>query len=236
MRQAWVVAWKDLRVALDTPLGYVAAVGFLAASGFFFGKNLFLLGLAEMRPWLELVPLVLLFFAPSVGMRAISDELREGTFELLATQPVSSAAIVAGKWLAAWLQLLGWLGWALFYAASLAVLGDPDLGAIAAGILGLVALSAVYAAATLFASTLTRHAVVAYVIGFGILLALWVLDAAQRAMGAGMQAWIALVDPVSHYRTMLRGLVGLDDLLWCAAWTVAFTAGAWLKLEARRWA
>jgi len=236
MNAVRAIAWKELRIALDTPLGYVAAVGFLLASGFFFGRGLFLIGQAQMRSWFEVMPLLLMFFVPAVCMRLIADELRDGTFELLATQPVAEHEIVLGKYLGAVAQLALWLALTLLYPASLWMLADPDLGAIAAGYLALFGLAAVDAAVCLFASTLTRHAVVAYVVGFGILFALWLMQKAAALFSPQVQDLIAWMSPLAHYEAMLRGVVGAEDLAAFVAWSGAFLAAAWLRLEARRWA
>ncbi|MDQ6960143.1 MAG: ABC-2 transporter permease, partial [Mariprofundaceae bacterium] len=117
------IIWKEWRTAVDTPLGYVIAVAFLLAAGFFFGNQLFLMGQAEMRGFFAILPVLLMFFIPAMTMRSLAEEKRSGTFELLATLPVSTLQIVAGKYLAVLLQVVVLLGFTLVYPLTLATLG-----------------------------------------------------------------------------------------------------------------
>ncbi len=235
MRQVWVLARKELRVAFDTAQGAVVAIAFLLACGFFFGSNLFLMGQAEMRGFFNVMPLLLMFFVPAMAMRLLADELSGGTFELLATMPISSWQLVAGKYLALLLQLLILFALTLLYPWSLSQLGDPDGGRIAAGYLALMLLASGYAAACLYASSLTRHAMVAYIIGFALLFAAYLLSQAAMTLPPAVQDWLRALLPLPAYRAMLRGVIGLEDAVYFVAMTLAFLAATCFQLERRRW-
>jgi len=235
MRQAWSICWKEWRVMLDTPLGYVVATAFLLASGFFFGKNLFLVGQAEMRGYFSVLPLLLLFFIPAMSMRMLADEQREGTFELLATMPVRMRDIVFGKFMAVLLQMFVLLALTLAYPLSLSLIGHIDVGQIAASYLAILLLAAVYVAVSLYASSLSSHAIVSYVLGLGLLLGLFLLAQASPTLPASMQDWIAMLSPVQHYSNMLRGVVGLEDVVLLIVASVVFLVLTWFQLERRGW-
>ncbi len=235
MKRAATLVWKEWRIALDTPLGYVVATAFLLASGFFFGKNLFLVGQAEMRGYFGVLPLLLMFFVPAMSMRMLADEIHDSTFELLATMPVRTFEIVAGKLIAVVLQVWALLAATLVYPLSLALLGNVDSGQIGASYLAAALLAAAYASVCLYASALSRHAIVAYVIGFGMLLAVFLIGQAAPTLPPAVQDWIALASPIRHYEYMLRGVIALDDLAVPLAWTAAFAALTWFELERRTW-
>jgi len=235
MKTALTICWKEWRVALDTPLGYVVATAFLLASGFFFGKNLFLFGQAEMRGYFGVLPLLLMFFVPAMSMRLLADEQHDGTFELLATLPVTTFEIVAGKFLGIMLQLAMLLALTLVYPLSLLLLGHPDAGQALASYVGALLLAAVYAAACLYASSLTTHAIIAYVIGFGLLLAFYLLTAAAPTLPMAMQDLLAVVSPIPHYQEMLRGVISLADAVLLLAVALTFCGLTWFQLERRRW-
>ncbi len=235
MKAVRALIWKEWRQTVDTPLGYVIAVAFLLAAGFFFGNRLFLAGQADMRDFFAMLPVLLMFFVPAVGMRSLADERKAGTFELLATMPVTTWQIVAGKYLALLLQWGVLLALTLFYPATLAMLGDPDGGQIAASYLAAALLTGVYAAICLFASSLTNNGVVAYVLGFSMLLAVFLLAQAAPLLSPAMQNWLELVNPLARYQGMLRGVVHLDDAVWLASLTAVFLAATHLQLERRRW-
>lgn len=220
---------------LDTPLGYVVTTAFLLASGFFFGKNLFLVGQAEMRGYFSVLPLLLLFFIPAMSMRMLADEQREGTFELLATMPVRMRDIVFGKFMAVLLQMFVLLALTLAYPLSLSLIGHIDVGQIAASYLAILLLAAVYVAVSLYASSLSSHAIVSYVLGLGLLLGLFLLAQASPTLPASMQDWIAMLSPVQHYSNMLRGVVGLEDVVLLIVASVVFLVLTWFQLERRGW-
>jgi len=235
MSRVWSICWKEWRVMLDTPLGYVVATAFLLASGFFFGKNLFLVGQADMRSYFSVLPLLLLFFIPAMSMRMLADEQREGTFELLATMPVRMLEVVAGKFAAVLLQIFVLLALTLAYPLSLSLLGHIDSGQIVVCYLAALLLASVYVSVSLYASSLSSHAIVSYVLGFGMLLGLFLLGQAAATLPPAAQDWIALISPVQHYSNMLRGVVGLEDAVFMLAISGGFITLTWFQLERRRW-
>jgi len=235
MNRVIAITWKEWRVALDTPLGYVVAVAFLLAAGFFFGNHLFLVGQAEMRGYFSVMPLLLLFFIPAMTMRMLSDEQRSGTFELLATMPIRTIDIVIGKFVAVMLQISVLLLLTLFYPATLALIGNLDAGQLIAGYLALWLLASCYVAISLYASALTGHAVVAYVIGLGMLFALFIITQTMSTFSPGSQDMITALSPISHYQLMLRGVVGVNDLGAFVSVVAVFLALTWFQLERRRW-
>ena len=235
LTRAVVICWKEWRVALDTPLGYVVATAFLLASGFFFGNHLFLAGQADMRGYFSVMPLLLMFFIPAMTMRMLADEQRSGTFELLATMPVTTIDIVAGKFLAVLLQVSALLALTLFYPATLSLIGNLDGGQVAAAYVALLLLSACYIAISLYASALTSHAVVAYVIGFGLLFGLFIMMQAMPTLSPAVQDMLAALLPLPHYQLMLRGVIGLDNIGTLLSITALFLVLTWFQLERRQW-
>jgi len=235
MSQISTLIWKEWRTAVDTPLGYVIAVAFLLAAGFFFGNRLFLMGQAEMRSFFSILPVLLIFFIPAMAMRSLAEEKRSGTFELLATLPVSAMQIVMGKYLAVLLQVVVLLAFTLVYPLSLATLGNIDAGQIAASYMAALLLAALYTAVCIFASSLTRNAVVAYVLGLSLLLAVFLLAQAAPLFSPTVQNILEIMSPLSHYQSMLRGVVHLDDVVFLLALCGVFLAAAHFQLERRRW-
>ena len=222
-------------MALDTPLGYVVATAFLLSTGFFFGNHLFIAGQADMRGYFSVMPLLLMFFIPAMNMRMLSDEQRSGTFELLSTMPVRTSEIVIGKFMAILMQVSVLIGLTLLYPASLSLIGNLDGGQVAASYLALLMLAACYISISLYASALTRHAVVAYVIGFSMLFGLFLLMKTMSTFSIAMQDLITVLVPTAHYQLMLRGVIGLDNIGVLAGMTVLFLTLTWFQLERRRW-
>lgn len=235
MRQMIALARKEWRAVVDTPLGYVVAVAFLLASGFFFGSNLFLYGQADMRGYFDVLPMLLMFFVPAISMRMLAEEQRNGTFELLATLPVATHAIVSGKFLALLAQVAVLMLFTLLYPLSLATLGNLDGGQLLAAYVAAILMAALYVSVGLYASALSRHAIVAYVLGFGFLFALFVLSKSITLFPPAAQSWIMVLSPLAHYQSMLRGVIALDDLAYFLSGVLLFLSLSWFQLERRRW-
>ncbi|MEZ4546207.1 MAG: hypothetical protein R3B51_00030 [Thermodesulfobacteriota bacterium] len=63
----------------------------------------------------------------------------------------------------------------------LMVHGNPDLGAVLSGYIGLFLLGASFLSIGIFASSLTDNQLIAAVISFGVLLVLWLVGALSDA-------------------------------------------------------
>src|SRR5689334_21240708 len=107
----WLIARHEYQTYFLSPIIYMIGAVWLALSGFFFVLGLgqftgILSGGFPSEPTMTQVlsPMAFLnmFFAPAITMRLISEELRNGTHELLFTAPVSELEIVVGKWLGAY--------------------------------------------------------------------------------------------------------------------------------------
>ncbi len=226
---------KEWQISLDTPQGYVVSIAFLLASGFFFGNGLFLNGQADMRHWFAVLPMLYIFFIPAMSMRLLADELRDGTYELLATMPVRTVDIVLGKYVSLLGHITLLLLLTLLYPWTLSMLGDVDAGSIAAAYLGAWLLAASFAAMGLFASALTRHAMIAYIVGLVLLLSVFLLAQATPTLPIALQNALVVFDPIHHYQQMTRGVVTADDVVLFLAVTVVFLTMTWFALERRRW-
>ena len=149
-----------------TPVAYVFIVLFLALAaaltfyiGYFFER-----GRADLQSFFQWHPWLYLFFMPAISMRLWAEERKTGTIELFLTLPVSTAAAVVGKFLAAW--VFAGLALALTFPIWLTVnyLGEPDNGVVVASYIGSFLLAGAYLAIGSCLSALTRNQVIAFVL------------------------------------------------------------------------
>ena len=226
---------KEWRMTIDTPLAYVIGIAFFVTTGFFFSNSLFLINEADMRGWFSVLPLILIFFVPAIAMRFIADERRSGSFELLATLPVSTLTIVSGKFLALFTQLAALIGLTAFYPWTLSGLGSLDVGQVFVSYIALLLLAASYAAICLYASALSSYEVVAYVFGLILLLALFLLLQIATLFPPMVQNMLMVLSPVAHYQSLLRGVLDIEDVAYLLVTTGVFLTLCWFELERRRW-
>jgi ABC-2 type transport system permease protein len=115
MNNIWTIAKREYDNYFNSPLAYVVMLAILLPLGIYFtlillfsSQNAFMGGGAAPDTlqinWLFVFLMV--FLAPAITMRLISDEARMGTLELMLTAPVKDFEFVAGKWLGALMFLL----------------------------------------------------------------------------------------------------------------------------------
>jgi len=155
---------------------------------------------------------VLLLLVPVLTMRLIAEEDRAHTMELLATSPVTTTAIILGKYLAVVVLFVVLLGISLYMPVSLALIGRLDWGLLASTYLGLVLLGGAFLAIGLFASTLNENQIVAAAIAFALLLLFWVLGFAQQATGSSVQQILSALSFSSHFSAFSGGIIDTKDV------------------------
>ncbi len=247
-----VIARKELRQLFSSPIAYVALGMFFVISGFLFFslvgvytvQVLQLQGTAPpdfnptrliFTPLYQDTSFVLILLVPVLTMRLVSEEDRTHTMELLATSPVTSTAILAGKYLAALVLFLVLLAVSAYMPLSLALIGRLDWGLLASTYIGLVLLGGAFLAIGLFASTLNENQIVSASIGFALLLLFWVLGFAQQASGSASQQILSALSFSTHFTNLSGGVVDTRDVLFFLSLSFFFLFLGVLTLESRKW-
>ncbi len=234
---ALAIAVRELRGALNQPLAYLLVGAFAAlTAAYVFGLHpFFVQGRATLRPFFEFAPFVSTLFAPALAMRLIAEEQRTGQLELLRSWPLSTAALVGGKYLGA----LGLAALALIATLpvplTVAALGPLDWGPVIGGYVGLFALIAAYLALGLLASALTSSQVVAYVLGFGLCFAFYLVGRAQPVLPAPWSGWAGAIGFEARFASAARGVLDTRDLAVFLAVAVVAIGLAIEAVDARRW-
>jgi ABC-2 type transport system permease protein len=185
-------------------------------------------GYAQLDQLFVIGPWVLMFLVPAVTMRFFSEEKRSGTAELLFTRPVSTSAVVLGKFLAGWALVLFSVLPTLCYVVALYYLAEPvgnlDLGGIAGSYLGLVLLGGVFAGIGTWASAVTEHPVVSFVLGVFLCFFMYAAFDSLRFLPLPNTALLVIeqLGIGAHFESMSKGVVDLRDLVYFASVTFFF--------------
>lgn len=244
-----LIAARELRSLFHSPLAWsllgvmqlILAWAFLVQVDGFVQLQPKLANIPEVPGLTELVAVpvfvnaasLLMLFIPLLSMRLLSEEYRSGSFSLLQSAPVSMTQIVLGKYLG----LLGFLGLALLLVIllplSLAMGARLDWGLLAAAFLGLVLMTAAFAAIGLYISSLSRQPAVAAMASYGLLLFLWIIGLASEANPESGQVfqWLSLQH---HFQALQKGLVRSEDLIWYLLVILAFVLLCIRVLDTRR--
>jgi ABC-2 type transport system permease protein len=161
-------------------------------------------------------------------MRLWAEERRTGTIELIMTLPFGTADLVVGKFLAAWAFTSIALALTCSMWITVSWLGNPDHGTIIVAYLASALLGGAFLAVGAFLSALTKNQVIAFVLCavacFVLLLAGFpaVLDFLRGWAPSGVVEGIASTSALTHYESMMRGVIDLRDVLYFALVIVAF--------------
>ena len=93
---------KELSIHFNSWSIYIGYIVFFCICGFytwFSGNNLFYIGQATMMPVFIIINWTQFFFIPALTMRAIAEEKRNGTIELMLTKPIKTSELLSGKFL-----------------------------------------------------------------------------------------------------------------------------------------
>jgi ABC-2 type transport system permease protein len=242
MKPAFLIMRRELAEYFATPIAYVVLVIFLGLANilpFVFGQ-LFERNQADMGPFFYFLPWLYVFLAPAISMRLWAEERRNGTIELLLTQPITLWQAVCGKFLAAWL----FVGIALALTFPLWItinyLGNPDNGAIVAAYLGCFFIAGGFLAVGSLASSITRNQVIAFLVGFVFCFMLMiigfpmVIDLVAGILPQWLLDGIASLSFYSHFENIIKGVLDLRDVLYYALATAFFLLASTVVLESRK--
>lgn len=244
MRAILATLNRELHAYFFSPLAYAVLAFFLVVNGivfalivsymnnpmvpagrpldFFFGGFFF---------WL-----VLLFVAPVLTMRLISEERRSGSIEVLMTAPVTETQVVLGKYLAAlafyvclWLPTLAYVGVVAYYS-------EVDWGPIGASYLGVLGIGALFLAAGTFASAMSRNQIVAALFTFALLIVFFAPALLQGlATGEAAKQVVGYLDLVQHLDDLKKGIVDTRRLVYYLSTTVFLLFVTSRALAAKKW-
>jgi ABC-2 type transport system permease protein len=239
MKHIWTICKREVNAFFDSLIAYIMLIVFLGLSGLFtwlVGSDIFLIGQASMQGFFGVAFWTLFFFIPAITMRMVAEEDSSGTMELLATKPVSSFQIIAGKWLAAWFLVLIALVLTLPYDFTVANLGNLDIGATFGGYVALILISAVYTSIGIFASSLTSNQIVAFILALFIAFFFQLLFGLLASILPNFLANIAYYLSLSqHFQTMSRGVIGLANIIYLLSLTLVGYLLATVSLKRRIW-
>ncbi|RVU00203.1 gliding motility-associated ABC transporter substrate-binding protein GldG [Mucilaginibacter limnophilus] len=213
---------KELTAYLSSLVAYVTIGVFLLVLGLFLwvfpDSSILEYGYAGLESLFNTAPYLFMFLIPAITMRAIAEERKEGTLELLLTRPLTLFQIVFGKYLACVLLVLFALVPTLVYYYSVYDLGLPqgniDTGAVMGSYIGLLLLGAAFTAIGLFASSLTKNQIIAFTIAVFLSFFFYTgfdsLSQLLSLQNLGLQA----LGVTEHYQSVSRGVLDTRDLIY----------------------
>ncbi len=222
-KAAWqVICGRETAAYFTSPVAYFVCGIFLLANGIFFFSAFFLNNRAELRQFFAFLPAFLSIFVPALTMRVFSEERRVGSLETLLTLPVTSLDVTAGKFLASLVSVLVMLAPTLSYALVCAMFGTVDAGPMIGGYFGAVLLAAAFTSVGVFASSVTKNQIIAFLAGASICIFLAGVGLFDVFMPGAIVSLVKFISATSHFESISRGIIDTRDVLYFVSLTAVF--------------
>jgi ABC-2 type transport system permease protein len=198
-------------------------------------------GYAGLDSFFNIAPYLFIFLVPAITMRAIAEEKKDGTFELLATRPLSDWDILFGKFLACLAIVLLTLLPTLIYYFSIYHLGitrgNIDTGAVIGSYIGLVLLGSAFTSIGLFTSSLSNNQIIAFTVAvFLCFFSFSGFDSISSIISLqGIASFLTQLGINEHYQSVSRGVLDTRDLIYFLSFTALFLFLSKTILGARKW-
>ena len=235
MKKVIPIFRREIFAYFFSPMAYIVIAVFLLITGWIFSAEMFLANDSSLRSVFSFIPFIFLFFVPAVTMRLLSEERKSGTIELLLTMPISDIEIVLGKYFAGLGLLLVALVFTLPYALTIIILGEPDIGMLITGYLGLILMGASYVAVGTFASTISGSQVISFIIAFLIIFVLWLINKFLMLVPPAFVQFFQYLSIDYHFENISRGVIDSRDIAYYLSLIVFMLSLAKLSLESRKW-
>ena len=234
MHQVKHIFGKELRGYFVSPIAYIVISIFLLVTGWFFFMTFFLFNQADLRNFFILLPIIFSFVVPAVTMRLFSEELNVGSYEILLTMPVTLQDVIFGKFLASVAFIAAMLVPTLADPVTVSFLGQLDWGPVVGGYIGAILLGAAFSAIGLFASSLTRNQIIAFIIGMAICFALTLIDKMLFFLPQSLLGVFEYLGADFHFQNISKGIVDSRDVLYFLSVSFVGLYGAYLAMEEKK--
>jgi ABC-2 type transport system permease protein len=150
-------------------------------------------------------------------MRLVAEEKNTGTLELLLTKAITDWQVVIGKFLAAFLLIFTALLLTIPYYVTVAQIAKigVDHGAILCGYFALLLMSATYISIGLFASSITRNQIVAFLLALFIGIFFHIIfDVLSNNFTGFTGQLLHYLSLSTHYDALSRGVIDSKNLVY----------------------
>ena len=227
---------RELQNYFRTPLGYAFIGIFAAISGLVFMAGNILPQTQDYNSVMSNYMMIMVFLAPVLTMRLLSEERKTRSDQLLLTSPVTLPSIVLGKFFAAMCVYILTLAVTSVNVIVLQIYGAPAYPEIICGYVGLILMGACFIAVGLMISGLLENQFTAYLVTAVVFIFLWLMDIlapnVPNEFAYQVMTWLSLTKRYAAFRI---GLLSLDAVLYYATFASVFLYMTVAVIDKRRW-
>ena len=254
MKNSWIIAKRDLGSFFNSPIFYVITTVFLIIYSYIFVNILSFFSMQSMQsgqlqqmgialninemviePSFQNMAVVLLLIIPIITMRSFAEEKKSKTFRLLLSSPVHLKEIILGKFLACMIVITLMVLISSYSIGFLFMIGEPDIGPVLTGYLGILLTAGCYVSIGIFASSLTENQIVAAVITFGFSLFMWVIGWGAQTANSTTGQVLQYLSVIEHMDRFLKGMIETSDLAYYLSFIIFGLFLCYRTLDSNRW-
>jgi len=236
---------KEINGFFSSLAAYISMAVFLLVTSLFLwvfpDSSILDFGYAGLDSFFNIAPYLFMFLIPAITMRSLAEEQKDGTFELLATRPLSDWQIVIGKFLASLLIIVLTLVPTLIYYISVYQLGiskgNIDTGSVIGSYLGLILLGGAFTSIGLFTSSFGKNQIIAFTLSvFLCFVTFSAFDSISKVIS--LQSFESILTSLGinqHYQSISRGVLDSRDFIYFLSFAGLFLLLTKTVLGARKW-
>ena len=234
---------KEVSQYFSSLVAYITIGIFLLVIGLFLwvfpDSSILDYGYAGLDSLFNIAPFVFMFLIPAISMKSIAEEKKNGTFELLATRPLTDWQIVIGKYLAClFIVFLALLPTVIYYFSvyNLGITtGNIDSGAVIGSYIGLFLLGGAFTAIGIFSSSISKNEIIAFAIAvFLCFFTFSGFDSISKILSF-QSYYLTGLGINEHYQSISRGVLDTRDLIYFISFISVLLAITKTILGGRKW-
>ncbi|MDR2402562.1 MAG: hypothetical protein LBD78_00865 [Spirochaetaceae bacterium] len=227
---------REFMAYFYTPLGYVFIGAYWLFTGFFFFNYNLYGNSNDLRLLFNILFTVTLFLVPILTMRLLSEDRKMKTGFIFLMSPLSGAAVIAGKYLAALGVYLLAMSGVLAVSLVVEAAGEAEWPVIIGHFTGLFLLGGALIAIGLFISALTENQIIAAIGGYCVGFLLMLLDGVAAILSENsLSGVLKFLSFNTRYEYFTLGILGIDHIVYFISIAAFFVFLTVTRYEKRRW-
>lgn len=225
---------KELSLLFSSPVSAFFIISFLTATGLmlwlFSGSfNILDGGYASLNSFFKLAPIIFIILVPALCMRSFAEEKKNKTIDIFRTYPKTISVLYISKFIALFIIILLVLLSSSIYVYTLNIISNPigniDINEIVSCYFGLVFISFVFLSSGLFASSLTKNQVIAFIVSIFINFTIYYGFDLLSSLFNNSQTQLTISSlGLSYYADLMqKGVIQIKDIFPIVNYTILFS-------------
>lgn len=212
--KAWAIALKELKTFFQSPVAYIVLFVTVSVFNVFFYIIIDQNAEATLRDIFKVMEFMFVFIVPLLTMRSFAEERASGTFEFLATAPVTRLELVLGKFAGVAVFFLFLMALTAPYYFIIDYYADPDVPAMLTGYFGILLEGLMFIAIGLWTSSMTRNQIVAAITSYVVIFMLYFSVSFKQYFSGIAETFIVHVSVWSHTENFIVGIINTMDVAY----------------------